>query len=331
MELEYDRGVRTTLVVLCALACGASAQPISDADRLFDEGIALFEAGKFDEACAKFELSIAKDPRALGTLMNLGRCNERRGKVATALKIYREAYDRASEANATGTRDKAQERIAALVSQTPTVVIKRAGPPLEGEKLVVADRVVALSPQGTPTAELLLDPGAHNLVLTAPGRLPYETTITLPASTATTVLLPVLELPQQTTTIVERVPSSRRLLGKVVTFGGLGLVLTAGVLARYAKHDYGTLFDDPDGNGDGVAHCGVFPDIDGKPTCDASGQSDADRDRTIGSVATVVGVVGVVSAATGIVLWLTAPRREVTTVVPTGTATSVGVVLVGRF
>jgi tetratricopeptide (TPR) repeat protein len=324
----YDRRVRLAIIVVvaCAIARVAVAQAPVEAERLFREGLALFDEGKFTEACEKFEQSIAKDPRALGTLMNLGRCNERRGKVATALAMYQEAFDRASEANATTTRDKAQERIAALAVQVPVVTFKRAAAPLAGEKLVIDDKVVPLT-----KTELTLDPGAHTLVLTAPGRLPFQQTITLAVSARLAVELPALELPKERT-VVKRVGGSpQRALGKIATFGGAGLVVIAGAVTLYARHDYDKQFDDPDGSGPALAHCGAFPDVDGKRTCDEVGQARTDRARNLGTAAQLIGAVGITAAAAGLVLWLTAPTDERATLVPTGSATSAGLAIAGRF
>ena len=306
------------ILVVSARVAGAQPAPKSEADKLFKEGIALFDQGKFDEACEKFEQSIARDPHAIGTLMNLGRCNERRGKVATALKRFQEAYDRASQANAIAMRDAAQERIGALTGQVPVVTISRAGPPLEGEKLVVDDEVIALT-----RTELLLDPGTHTFVLTAPGRLPYETKLHVTTKTTLKVELPVLQVPKQDTVRIRA--SSRRIAGKVGTFGGAGLILVASGVALYAKRDYDKQFDDPDGSGPLMANCDPID-----KGCNEAGHSRTQRDRNIAITATVVGAVGLAAAATGIVLWITAPTEE-RTVTPTLGPTSVGVSFSGRF
>jgi len=142
--------------------------------------------------------------------------------------------------------------------------------------------------------------------------------------------LPVLELPKRT--VVTRSTSSRRTVGKVATLIGGGVVLVGGGLAFYAHRDYRGLFDDPDGAGLGLAHCGAYPNIDGKPTCDTSGQSRSNRDGNIGTAGIVVGVAGLVATATGLALWLTAPdEAEHTTVTPMASATTAGLVVSGRF
>ena len=315
-----------SLLLVCVLGGLASAQPAtSEADRLFDEGRALLEAGKNAEACAKFEQSIAKDPRAVGALMNLGLCNERSGKIATALKLFQEAFDRAVEANLAHTKEQAQDEITKLAPKVPHVALTRDGVPLAGEKLVVDDIVVP--PDRT---DLPLDPGHHVFVLTAPGRLPWEHPIDLEAAQHATVALPVLSAPKQT--VVTRTTSARRTVGKVVTFSGVGIAIAGGVLAYYAKHDYDKLFVDPDGAGPTLAHCGAYPPIDGKATCDGVGQSRSERDANLGTAGLAIGTAGLVATAAGIVLWLTAPEEtQRTTVTPMASPTTVGVVLTRAF
>jgi tetratricopeptide (TPR) repeat protein len=307
-------------LVTLAITRVASAEP-SEADRLFQEGLSLFEAGKYDEACARFEKSIAKDPRAVGTLMNLGRCNERRGKIATALRLFQEAYDRASEANMTVARDKAQERIAALAGQVPTVMLVRKSPALDGEKVVIDDVVVPAT-----RTELPLDPGKHVLVQTAPGRLPSQIAIDVQVSQRKTVELVELQVPR---TVVAAGGGGRRTIGKTASIGGGVIALGALGVAIYAKRDYDAQFDDPDGAGPGRAHCGAFPDIGGKPACDKTGQERTDRARNLGTIATVVGAVGVAAAATGVVLWATSSKKNERSIalVPSGA----GLLVLGRF
>src|SRR5687768_14050398 len=151
--------VVVTMLVAPVYAQEPPAEPPIDkpaAMKLFDEGRAELEAGRADAACKKFEQSIRKDPRAVGTLLNLALCNERQGKVASALALFIEAYDRANEANQVEQRRAAEEHIATLRTQVPVVAISYAGPHLTGEKLLIDDRVVAQDEREVP-----LDPGPH--------------------------------------------------------------------------------------------------------------------------------------------------------------------------
>ena len=291
--------MRAALVisVLLSLAGGkVLADDRDDADRLFAEGRALIEAGKPETACLKFRESFAKDRHAVGTLLNLGLCHERQGKIATAVTLYREAADRAVDAKLDASRDAAQERLAILTPLLPRLAITLAGPPLAGEKLLVDDAVVSV---GT----LPLDPGEHELLLTAPGRLPFKTSVRVELGKQSAIELPEL-----------RVASSRRAIGKIAVATGGGLVAIAAVAIAIAKHDYDKPF--------AAGHC-----MRDALTCDASGQRDVDAARHLGTVGSVVGIVGLAAMAGGAVLWLTAPRDEGTAIVPTGS----GVAIVGRF
>jgi tetratricopeptide (TPR) repeat protein len=85
--------VRTVFVGLLLLLWPslslAQTRDASPADVLFERGLAAFESGRIDEACANFEDSLRLDAAA-GTLINLARCHERQGKTATALAEYKQ-------------------------------------------------------------------------------------------------------------------------------------------------------------------------------------------------------------------------------------------------
>lgn len=291
-----------------------------EALRLFEEGRAALEAGNADEACKKFEQSLKKDPRAVGTLLNLGLCNERQGKVASALALFIEAYDRANEQESVEQRKAAEEHITTLRPQVPFLVLDRAGQPMTGEKLVIDDKVIALDEKEVP-----VDPGGHLVTLTAPGRLPYETQVSAKAGERVKLKLPALQIPKPG---VLR-DSWRRSYGRVLTFGGAGLLVLGGVGVWFAKHRYDAQFEDPDGGGPLQAHCGGRPTVGGLETCDQVGKGKIDSARTIGVVSVVMGGIGLVSLATGAYLWWSAPEQVVVT--PVVTSDGAGAMLSGRF
>jgi hypothetical protein len=305
-------------IAILVLVAEAAAQPAKAKDvdkpaalKLFEEGRAELAAGRADAACTKFEESIRKDPRAVGTLLNLGLCNERQGKVASALALFIEAYDRANEAGEKEQRRAAEEHIAALRPQVSIVAISYAAEPIPGEKLLIDDRVLARG-----ETELALDPGPHTVVLTAPGRLPYETTIVAKVSTRIALSLPALAVPASGT-------SPRRLAAKIGVFGGGGLVVVAAVLGVIARQKYSAQFEGS------PPHCGAAPPIDGMEVCDDEGEAAVASARSLAGAATIVGIVGLAAVATGATLWLTEPRG--TRVVPTATSTGGGVAIVGSF
>ncbi len=307
MRLALSLSVVAFALVLGVTHAGAQPGDKPEAVQLFEDGRKLLADGKPDEACAKFEASLLKDPRAVGTLLNLGLCNERSGKVASALKLFREAYDRATEADLKEPRQAAQEHIASLMAQVPTVAIVLAAPPAPDTKLLIDDDVVALE-----TKEFPIDPGRHEVVMTAPGRLPYQSTFTIAVAGHLDLTLPVLELP--TAKVVQASP--RKTYGKVALWSGVGLVVAASAVAGYAWFSYDKLFDDGD--------------CDANRVCNAHGVEVADRSKLLGNVATVVGGIGVAASLTGTVLLFTAPREEAR-IIPTGSSREVGFAITGRF
>jgi Tetratricopeptide repeat len=314
------RGFGFALVVVVASAPARAdcpeTQEQGEAFELFQQGRALIDAGKPDEACAKFELSIRKDPRAVGTLLNLGLCNEQRGKTATALRLYREALDRATEANLTTEASAAQAKLVALSPLVPIVTLSYAVPPTTETKLVVDNAVVPPA-----THELPVDPGRHELAMSAPGRLPYEASFEVGRGDHRTLALPALALPG--TRIVEQ-PAGPRFYGKLALYTGLGLVAAGGGLALWEWHRYDAQFP---------GNCGGDrPPVDGRPACNAAGRAATDRARTYGNVASVVVGIGIAAAITGgIVVWRSPHRERRATIVPTASADQVGAMLIGDF
>jgi hypothetical protein len=186
---------------------------------------------------------------------------------------------------------------------------------------VIDDAVVPLS-----TTEVPLDPGAHELVVTAPGRLPYRSELRLAPSERRTLAIPPLALPE--TKVIHT--SSRRFYGKLALGGGAGLLLAATGLGGYALHTYNDQFDDPDSAGPELPHCGQRPQVDGRDVCDAAGARAVDRAQLYGNTATAVGAVGLAAAITGAVLIWKSPDTPVVPV-PRATPNEVGMALVGEF
>src|SRR6185503_9045475 len=160
---------RWTLVFALAVASvlgersaqGGDLSP--QADRLFSEGLDLARVGDCARAREKFAQSYAADP-APGTLINWALCEEKLGRVATALGLLRLADDRlpAGHPKISGVKNE----VAALRKRVPYL---RMHPlrPLPAGTAVLKDGVqVELSSldQQQPT-----DPGAHVIEVNAPG------------------------------------------------------------------------------------------------------------------------------------------------------------------
>lgn len=161
------------------------------AETLFDRGLDLMREGRFDEACKQLESSQSLDP-AIGTMLYLAECYERQGRIASAWALFREA---SSAARAAGQHKRAKlgaSRAKQLAPQLSSLVVEVA----EAHRLVglKIERNDIILPEGSWGVALPIDPGTHELRVTAPGYQPWEHTLTIGTETAqTTVSVPALQ------------------------------------------------------------------------------------------------------------------------------------------
>jgi len=178
-------------VMLAAGARTAHSQPdgtAAIAEQLFDEGRVLMRAGRWAQACPRFDASQRIDP-ALGAQLNLATCYERMGRLARAWSLYREAIDLARKADDVRRLGYAQRQAAALEPRlTRLRITVPAGRPVG----------LAISWDGGPIPSnalgisLYADPGQHEILVVAPGFQTVTKTITLVGGTAETIEIPVL-------------------------------------------------------------------------------------------------------------------------------------------
>jgi hypothetical protein len=306
-----------------ALTIVVSATParaddnIAKADQLFAEGRALMDTD-LHLACAKFEESLAYNAQAIGTLLNVARCDEKLGRIATAVARFTEARDRAREQGMTVHVEAAEARLRELVPRVPHVTLRFSTPPVPDTQIVIDERVIG----SAKLDEIAIDPGEHPVVVSAPGFLPFEAKIQVAEGEHRDVEIPAL---QRSITV----RSSQRTIGKITAASGAAAITTGVVLGLVARSRYRREFEVGSG---GVAPCVEL--ADGKPQCDAAGYSATNSARTLGTVGTVVGVVGVAAVGVGVFLWLRGPRDHEgsgVSLAPQLDADQAGFVAVGHF
>jgi hypothetical protein len=318
--------VRLGITLLCASlawtpdswAQGAAQDPAA-ARSLFDEAKALVGSNRAAEACPKFEESYRLDA-GIGTQFNLADCYERVGKTASAWSAFLGVAAKASAAGQTSRETVARERAAALAPKLSKLTI--TVPP--------ASRVAGLSIErdgvslGEPSwgSAVVVDPGKHRVVASAPGRKRWVGDIEVaPDAGAATLSVPSLELesaktpaevvatPAPTAAVAaspsaeadrgehsERGRGSLQRTGGVVAAGlgvvGLGLGTWFGLSSRSKADDV-------------KGHCVSYPS-----GCDAEGLALNDDAKKAGTLSTVSFVTGGVLIAAGVVLYLTAPSSS---------------------
>jgi hypothetical protein len=175
-----------TAVLLVSMSGPAGA--VSPAEDLFQEGRRLLAEGQTDEACARFADSYAMVASS-GTLLNLALCHQKQGKTATAWNEYkaaaRLARNQGREDRATVADGKARALEATLARVTTTAVEKVPD-------LRVAIETGAIG-EGGLGVDVPIDPGTHKVIVTAPGYLPWTTTLEVKEAQQIALEIPRLE------------------------------------------------------------------------------------------------------------------------------------------
>jgi len=158
-------------ISLLSLAPTPAHAQSAEADRQFDEAKVLHRAGKVGEACAAFEESNRLEPRA-GTLIQIGLCKEKLGKLASALAAFRGALDRVKDE---GKKALATERAAALEPRVSRLTISVA------PEARVAGLIVSRDGQPIDAADygraVAIDGGSHEIAASAPGHRRWSSSV----------------------------------------------------------------------------------------------------------------------------------------------------------
>lgn len=172
------------LVAVMLSSTIAAASPA--AEQLFQDAKALLAAGKTAEACDAFRKSQALEPRA-GTLLNLGACEEKRGRIATAWDAFVQARTMATNPGEDPRKAKeADKRIAAIAKRLPYMTIRVKQP------AVTVTRNGEPVPAAELDHELPIDPGDYQLEATAAGHVAWKQTATVALGQKLVIDVPVL-------------------------------------------------------------------------------------------------------------------------------------------
>jgi hypothetical protein len=193
---------RSLILLLAATGCAvamtaapsASAQTADEAgaEALFREGKRLLEQHDYPNACAKLGESYRVDP-ATGTLLALAMCHEAAGKTATAWGEYADVASRSKNEGRADREQAARARVTALEPTLPTLAIVRSAGASDVAGLVVRRDGVEVG-EGALGTPIPVDPGEHTIEVTAPGHVPWTSTVVIGASAQRkTMEIPALE------------------------------------------------------------------------------------------------------------------------------------------
>lgn len=187
---------------------------------IFVEGRRLMGAGRPVEACEKFALAYKDDPEAIGTILNLGLCNEQMGKLATAATWFRKAQKKGLEIKVDEAVQEANQHLEGMASKIPKVDIvvpAKATVKLDGVELATL-------------AGVEVDIGRHTVDVEAPGYRPQSKSFEAALGARSTVKVDLVSLES----------SERSSHALAYALGAAGLTLWAGtaVLGFYSKDKY---------------------------------------------------------------------------------------------
>ncbi|WP_394843582.1 tetratricopeptide repeat protein [Pendulispora brunnea] len=329
-----------SVVGVCACFAYQSVSPVSSAwaqtgeslaagRALFDEGMQLFERGKYADACPKFEASLARLP-GNGTRGKLAECYEKIGRTASAWALYREVAVLAARAGDATRQQVASDRAKALEPKLARVTVKATATP----GLVVKRNGEPLVP-GELGSAIAVDPGDITIEASAPERKPWSHRVKIEQGGSLQVEIPPLppvEAPRAVAQTAppppreEETPAPRssglgwqRTAGIVAGGAGLATMLVGGYFALSAKSTYDDAF-----NGD-CSHA--------DNTCTAAGQRDTESAHDKATVSTILVGTGAAIAVTGAVLFFTAPKapsNHAVRVTPSVGLGQAGLVVSGR-
>jgi hypothetical protein len=283
---------------LTALALPASAEPSATdkatAEALFDQGKDLMRAGTYEAACPKFAESQRLDP-GVGTLLGLGECYERTGRITSAWATFREASALARTGGDARRDALAQQRYARLEPTLPKLVVTVKETPGVDVSVVDGTSALARAVWGSP---LPVDPGEHTIRASAPGYEDWSTTVKIDKGESKTVEVPTLAAKGASAPKPEAPPPpppADQSPPPEPPRGGIS-VLTIGA---YAVGAVGLGV----GAGFGLASLSKASDLDGvcKPTCPVDRNDDLSTARTQAWISNVGFAVGVVGAVVGTV------------------------------
>lgn len=150
-----ERAVAVALLALgTTLAAPARAAPTkggpTPGEKLFREGREAMDRKELAVACAKFADSYALEG-VVTSLLNEADCEEKRGRLATSLRLWQDGRTKADDAS---TRAFVDGRVAALSPRVPKLVV-HAGPGSGGASVTIDGVALTLD------APLAVDPGDH--------------------------------------------------------------------------------------------------------------------------------------------------------------------------
>jgi tetratricopeptide (TPR) repeat protein len=314
------RTAAAAALLLPATPCRADeASDRAAAEALYELGQKLLKDGNYAEACPKLEASNSLDP-GVGTLLLLGDCWEKAGKLASAWATFKDAAALARSHNDPERVNIGELRASALRPRLAYVEFEvSADDRVPGFELRRGGATIA---PGSWGVALPTDPGTYEIVARAPAHESWRSTLEVPARLDAPLVVAVPAL--RASRLAAMAPAARPVSGRAVLaparlenavhedagapgsgqrlFGllGFGAGAAAGIaggvvtyLAAKKNHDSKSDCRQDDPN-----------------LCAPAGVKERHDAKNLATLATVLAVSGGVLAAAGVTLFVTAPSAD---------------------
>ena len=336
-----NRVIAVALAGLILYVPAAGAQN-AGAEALFREGRTLIKQGNLKAGCDKLEAS-EKLESSVGTLLNLGDCREKLGKLASAWASFRKAEAIAKRDGNDKKRQLEAKRRALKIEPDLANITIQVGPKSKSNGLVIKRDGEVIDAEVWGDA-IVVDPGSHVVVAEAPGYKPWKQELSVGKGGKRWVVVPTLEpipepprpatpvvitppappttkvvidqpAPEPRYVTVERTWSTTRGIAVAVGIAGAGAIGT-GIYFGNRANELASQSD------------AICPTT----TCDdPEGLRLNERARDQAFKANVLFVAGGAAVAAATVMWFVGKPDETTVIAPSIGDTHVGASLTGRF
>jgi hypothetical protein len=293
------------VVALLGMLGGLAGTAHADrADQLFRRGKKLLAEKRYAEACAAFEGSDRIDP-GIGAKLNVARCYQEWGRLATAWRWFNDAEQMAQTAK-DDRATKIHELMAELDTSVPRLIVKLApGIDAAGIQVKLDHTPLTVAELGV---ERRVDPGPHQIDYVVSGAklsktVPVErggtseVVLDAPGKRGSPTSRPVTATTTAQVTVVDGdLGNTRRVVGLGIASAGVVAVGIAGFVTLGARGDYNDALTE---------HCRGASDM-----CNAAGLAATRDARSTANTATIVTIAGGVAVVGGLTLYLLAPRAS---------------------
>lgn len=182
-------GLSTLAAPASADSTGNVPDPVAQA--LFQDGRDLVDKGQWDAGCTKFEASMLLY-QAASTLLNIARCYEHKGKLASAWSAYKRVQVLNRETIGDDRRraidELAAAEIAKITPRLPKIKLSMKQPVLG----VTLRKDGELLPAAVIGTEVPVDGGEHEIAADAPGYRPFRSRFEVQESTLREVVIDLI-------------------------------------------------------------------------------------------------------------------------------------------